>query len=315
MPYNNIVSRTDVASLIPEDVRNNLLQGMVNQSAALNLFPRVPMSSKQQRMPVLSALPTAYFVNGDTGLKQTSEAAWSNKYLDAEEVAVIVPIPEAVLDDADFDVWGMIQPLLEQAGARALDAAIFFGTNKPASWPDDIVTDAVAKGHVYARGTQAAAAGGIAGDISETFALVEADGYDVSGIAANRTYRGRLRNVRNTNGDRLGEVSPTDAYGVNIVYPMRGLWPTGLSAAEMIVGDFSQGILAVRQDWTYKILSESVITDNSVPPQIIYNLPQQDMVALRMVARFAFQIANVMNYDNTNDATRYPWAVLRSPAA
>lgn len=315
MPYNNIISRTDAAALIPEEVVNNLLQGMVNQSAALNLFPRVNMSRAQSRMPVLSALPTAYFVSGETGMKQTTEVAWANKFLNAEELAVIVPIPEAVLDDSDFDAWGSVQPLIEQAAGRALDAAIFFDVNKPASWPDAIVPDAVATGHVVARGTNAAADGGLAQDISDTFALVEADGFDVNGIAANVAYRGRLRSVRNANGDLMAEVSPNQAYGIDVVYPMRGLWPTGLSAAEMIVGDFMQGILAIRQDFTYKVITEGVITDNSVPPVIQYNLPQQDMVALRMVFRVAFQVANIMTYDNTVEATRYPWAVLRSPAA
>ena len=35
------------------------------------------MSAKFKKQPVLSALPVAYFVNGDTGLKQTTEAAWA----------------------------------------------------------------------------------------------------------------------------------------------------------------------------------------------------------------------------------------------
>lgn len=312
MPFDNIISRNDVAALIPEDVVNSLLTGLTNQAAAMTLFPRVSMSSKQQRMPVLSALPTAYFVNGDTGQKQTSEAAWTNKYLDAEEIAVIVPIPDAVIDDTSFDVWGSVQPLLEQAAARALDAAIFFGTNKPSSWPEAIVPEAIARNHDYVRGTAAAAAGGIAADLSELFALVEADGYDVSGIIANRSYRGMLRNVRNSQGDLLPEVSAGAAYGVDIQYPMRGLWPTGASAAELVAGDFSEGILAIRQDFTYKILTEAVIQDNT--GAIVYNLAQQDMSAMRLVFRVAWQVANVMNYDNTTEATRYPWAVMLAPA-
>ncbi len=312
MPYNNVISRTDAAAGIPEDVVDVLLKGLVNQSAALTLFRRIPMSRAQTRMPVLAALPTAYFVNGDTGLKQTTEVNWSNKYLNAEELAAIVPIPEAVLDDVDFDAWGSIRPLLEDAIARALDAAIFFGTNKPASWPDAIVTGAVAAGNVIARGTNNAAAGGVAQDISDVFGTVEADGGEVNGIVSNVAYKGRLRGVRSTVGEQLAEVNQRSAYGVDITYPMRGLWPTGASVAELFAGDFSHGIIGLRQDFTYKILDQAVIQDSNGVIQ--YNLAQQDMVALRVVFRVAYQVDNTINYDQPTEASRYPFGVLRSPA-
>lgn len=313
MPYNNIISRTDAAALIPEQVSNLMLTNLQNTSAALSLFRRIPIARNQVRFPVLAALPTAYFVTGDTGLKQTTEANWDNVYINVEELAAIVPIPESVFDDAGFDVWGAVRPLLEQAIGRALDAAIFFGTNKPASWPDDIVTDAVAAGNVVARGTNAAAAGGIAADLSDLFGTVEADGYDVNGLVANRTYRGWLRDARDANGVRLAEVAPDSVYGVPVQYPMRGQWPTGLSAAEVIAGDFSMGVLGVRQDFTYKVLDQAVITDNTGAIQ--YNLAQQDMIALRVVFRVGWTVANPINYDQGTAASRYPFAVLRSPAA
>src|SRR5689334_15242102 len=126
MAYNNLISRTGAQATIPEQVSNAIMKTVQNDSAALQLFTHIPMSSNQTRMPILSALPTAYFVNGDTGLKQTTEVDWSNKYLNAEEIAAIVPIPEAVLNDAadtGFDVWGSVQPLISQAIARVLDAA------------------------------------------------------------------------------------------------------------------------------------------------------------------------------------------------
>src|SRR3972149_3889688 len=141
-PYNSLTSRTDTGALIPEDVSREIIKGTTERSMALQLFRHHTMSRAQQRIPVLSVLPYAYWVQGDTGLKQTSEVNWTNKYLDAEELAVIVPIPEKVLDDVDYDLWAEIKPLLEEAIAMALDDAIFFGTNKPASWPNDGVTPA-----------------------------------------------------------------------------------------------------------------------------------------------------------------------------
>lgn len=314
MAYDNLISRTDATALIPEDVSTAILDKVANYgSAALQLFRNVPMSRKTTRMPVLSALPTAYFVDGDTGLKQTTEVNWDNKNLVAEEIACIVPIPENVVDDSDFDAWASVEPHIVEAVGRTLDAAIFFGTNKPASWPTAIVPAAVSAGNVYARGTNNAAAGGIGQDVSELFSLVEADGYDVNGVVASRAYRGRLRSARNGDGTLQPEVSPTEVYGVPVEYPMRGLWPTGVSAAELIAGDFMEGLIGVRQDITYKVITEGVITDDS--GDIIYNLPQQDMIALRIKARFAFQVANVINRDQPTEGSRYPFGVLRSPAS
>lgn len=313
MVYDATLERELVQALSSEDFSRDLLKNLVNESAAMTRFRRVPMSKNQTRMAVLDVLPQAYFVNGDTGLKQTTNAEWKNKFLNTEELAAIVPIPESVLDDTDYDIWGAVKPLAEQAIARALDAAIFFGVNKPASWPDSIVAGAVAAGNVVVRGTAAASAGSVASDISNLFAEVETDGYDVNGVIASRAYRGRLRNTRDADGVRLEELSSTSVYGVDVGYPMRGLWPSGLSAAEMIAGDFAEGILGVRQDFTWKMLDQAALFDNA--GNLIYNLPQQDMIAMRVVFRPAFQIANTINYDEQVEANRYPFAVLRSPAA
>jgi len=313
MAYNNIVSRTNAQALIPEVVSNDILGGLNNQSAALKLFRQVRMATNQTRMPVLSALPTAYFVSPtDTGLKQTTEAAWSNKYLNVEELAAIVPIPEAVLDDATFDVWGSIMPLLTDAIARVLDAAVFFGTNKPSTWGGAIVTDATTAGNVVNRsvGTPRTDKAGLSGYFSDALAQVEADGFDSNAAVANTIYKGMLRNTRDANGNLLAEVSPNNIYGVPVLYPMRGLWPASATgAAEAVVGDFTQAILGIRQDITYKLLTESVITDGSGVIQ--YNLAQQDMVALRVVFRCAFQTANTLNYDNPTAGTRYPFSVIK----
>lgn len=312
MAYDNITDRTAAGALIPEEVSAALLEAVTGQSAVLSVFPTVRMSRKQLRMPVISALATAYFVDGDTGLKQTSDAAWGNKFLTAEEIAVILPVPDAVADDVDFDIWANLQDAAAEAIARAIDDAVMFGTNKPASWPTDLVAAATAAGHVVARGTNSAAQGGIAEDFNDAFSLVESDGYDVNFIAANRSYRGILRGARDNDGSRLPEVNPESVYGVPVAYPARGLWPTGGSAAEALVGDRTQGIVGLRSDLTYKILDQAVITDGD--GAIVYNLAQQDMKALRVTLRVGFQVANQFRRDNEDANTRYPFAVITSPA-
>jgi HK97 family phage major capsid protein len=310
MPYNNIISRSDVDVFLPEEQATEVLQAAIEQSAALRFFRTVPMSTKTRRVPVLATLPIAYFVNGDTGLKQTTEMAWSGKMLEAEEIATIVPIPEAVLDDADHDLWAEVRPRLAEAVGKCLDAAVFFGTNKPASWPTGVVPAAVAAGNVVTRGTATPDEGGVAGDISELFSAVENDGFVVSGMVASGKYRGYLRNARDANGVLLSEIAGGTIYGVPVQYGLTGYWPTGAGAAEALAGDFSMGVIGVRQDLTYKLLDQAVITDDT--GNIVYNLPQQDMLALRVVARFAWSVANPPTAEQPVEAQRSPFAVMQA---
>jgi len=313
MPYDNVVSRTDAAALIPEDVVETIIGAMPEQSAAMALFRQMRASRLQTRVPALSAFPVAYFVNGDTGLKQTTELAWENTYINIEEIACILAVPDSVADDVESDIWDAAMPYMEEAIGRTFDAAVFFGTNKPASWPTAIVTAAAAAGNTVNAGANAAAAGGRAQDFSDLFATVEADGFDVNGVIANRLYRGRLRSVRSTTGEPMvDQVSAGNIYGVSPNYPMRGMWPAVASGvASAIAGDFTQGIVAVRQDITWKKLDQAVIQDGA--GAIIFNLAQQDMQALRVVFRVGFAVPNPVNRDQAVLASRYPFAVMLEP--
>lgn len=313
--YNNLTSRTDAAALIPEEVSKEMLRRAADDSATLQMFRRVPVSRAQLRFPVLSALPVGYFVNGDTGLKQTTEINWTNKYLNIEEIATILPVPDNVVADVDINIWDEAMPYLVEAFGRTLDAAVFFGTNAPGTWPTNISAAALAAGNTYASGTNNAAAGGAMADLDNLYALLDADGYDASGIVAATAYRAVLRAARDTTGQRTdlgrigGDLKSVD--GLPITYPMRGLFPTGTGGIYQFTGDWSQFVLGVRQDITMKILDQAVITDNT--GAIIYNLPQQDMTAIRLTFRVGWQVANIINYDQATEANRYPVARLTRP--
>jgi HK97 family phage major capsid protein len=316
MPFDNIISRTDAAGLIPEEVSTDLLKYAAAESAALSYFRRVPVGRAQVRMPIWSALPTAYWVNGDTGQKQTTEVNWTNKYLNIEEIAAIVPIPDNVLADADIDIWTEIMPAMTEAVGRTLDAAIFFGTNAPASFPDDVFTSLDAAANDVTEGT-AAASGGYMDDVDRALAALEADGYEADLILAATTFRGKLRSARDSTGQRLdagrisGDLKSLD--GIDIVYPMRGLWPTAGSSASprAIFLQRDQFILGIRSDISYKIFTEGVIQDDS--GTIVYNLMQQDMSAMRLTFRVGWQVANLINRDQPTEGSRYPAASLDIP--
>jgi Predicted phage phi-C31 gp36 major capsid-like protein len=317
MAYDNVIARGDV--VMAEDYANAIIDNAKDQSITMTAFRRATVSKAQQRFPVLSALPTAYWVNGDTGLKQTTEMAWTNKYLNIEELAAIVPVPENVIDDSDFDVWGEVRPKLETAIARALDAAVIFGDSAPASFPTNVRAAAIAAGNTVQVGTNTAAEGGTFGDLDDALEAIEDDGYDPDTWAANRKLKGLLRKARNSQGDRTDRdrvnADLTSFDGDPVIYGARGLWPAQGSGVKGLIAvglDSTQFVLGVRKDITYKVLTEAVIQDNT--GAIIYNLAQQDMVGLRVTFRAGWQVANPINYDQAVEANRYPAVVLETAA-
>lgn len=308
--YNSKIDRTGAEALIPEDASRDIIQGVPKYSAVMQLATKAPnMPRKQRRIPVLSTLPTAYFVNGDTGLKQTSSQAWENKFFDAEELAVIIPIPEAVLDDADYDIWGEVKPRIMEAMGIAFDQAVLFGENAPASWPKDILTSATAASNVVALGTGEDLYDDLLGE-NGVISLVEQDGYMATGHVSAMSMRGKYRGLRDTTGQPLFKptIQSSTSYeldGAPIFFPENGAMLA--DKALQFSGNFKQIVYAMRQDITYKILTEAVIQDAS--GTIVYNLAQQDMVALRAVMRLAWQVPNPINRLNPTE-TRYPIAVL-----
>ena len=134
----NAITREKVKALIQKQVTPAIFQDTPKESTVLQMGRKLPnMTSKTTRIRVTDLLPMAYWVDGDTGMKQTSEMAWENVFLTAGELAVIVPIPEAVLDDAEFDIIGEVQPRVIEAIGQKVDSAVLFGVNRPREWQND----------------------------------------------------------------------------------------------------------------------------------------------------------------------------------
>lgn len=318
MPFSDIVDRPGAEALIPQEQAREIIQLLPESSVALRLARRAPnMSAHQRQVPVLSVLPMAYFVNGDGGLKQTTKTGWEGLMLTAEEIAVIVPIHQNVLNDSAYPLWTEIRPQIAAAIGLTLDKAVFFSTNKPASWPEGVNAGAratlPASSMVVTRGTRPAAEGGVSGDLSDLYSAVERKGFEVSGLLLNPIYRGFIRQARNVQGDQLAELLGGGVYGFTPTYGLRGAWSTGANSTEGFAGDFSQMIIAIREDMNWLISQESVISDDD--GKVLLNLFQQDSVALRVVFRVAMQIAQPVTPEQPTKANRYPFAVIQGTGA
>ena len=135
---------------------------------------------------------------------------------------------------------------------------------------------------------------------------VEESGYEVNGILGGVGLKGKFRMMTDTTGQPL---NTTEIGSVRREIMDNGVWDKTTST--LIAGDFSQAVYAIRQDVTYKVLDQAVIQDTD--GSILYNLAQDDMVALRVVMRLGWEIPNPVNALNST-ATRFPFASLK-PAA
>lgn len=310
----SMIDRTGAEALISEQLANEIIQGVAEQSAVLRMGRKLPnMSKKKYRMPVLDMLPMAYWVNGDNGFKQTSKMAWKNKFITAEELAVIIPIPEAVVDDADYDIWGEVKPRVIEAIGRKIDGAILFNTEKPDTWRDGIVKGATNAGNVVTLDGSGDLYDKIMGE-DGVISKVEEDGFFASGHMGDISMRAKLRGLKDATGQPIfkSDMQGATNYALDgspMDFPRNGAFDK--SQALMITGDFSQLVYSIRQDVTYKVLTEATIVDPS-SKEVVYALAQQDMVALRVVMRLGWEVPNPINALKETETERFPFAILKA---
>lgn len=312
MPFDSIVSRnTPTDPLVPQPVSAQIIQEMATQSVLLQRARRVALSTNTQRLPVIDVLPQAYWVSGDTGLKQTTAMEWKGIDLIVEELAAIVPIPENYLADTQVPLWNEIRPRLVEALGAKLDAAALFGVDKPSTWGNSIYLGAVAAGNgVIVSSTDPTV--GVA-TLGERLAL---DGYAANAFAARPGFGWRLVGLRTTEGIPLYQPNLQGTPGGSLYgYPVsevnNGSWDA--TEAELIAGDWTKAIVGMRQDITFKMFTEGVISDSS--GNVVLNLMQQDAVAMRVVMRVAYAVANPASRLAPTEAGRFPFAVLQATTA
>ena len=296
------IVRNDVDALIETQVASEIFEGTIRESKALQLFRRLPnATSDKTKIRVLDSLPIAYFVDetSNNGRKKITKLAWDKVFINIAELAVIVPIKENLLNDTSIDLWAEIKPRVVEAFARKIDDAIFFGTDKPTEWRAGLVPSVISVGAEVDETNN-----GLYSDINDVMTKVEESGYEVNGLLGGVGLKGKFRMMTDTTGQPL---NTTEIGSLKRYYMDNGVWDKTKST--LIAGDFKQAVYQIRQDVTYKVLTEAIIQDPS-DGSIIYNLAQDDMVALRVTMRLGWAIPNPVNAENET-SSRFPFASLK----
>lgn len=308
MAFNLKVNERDARPLVPEqEIIDDIMSGIRQGSSILPLMTKLPdATSDTAVITALDALPIAYFVDEgvSNGRKQTTSAAWKNIKLHMAEIAVIVPIKQNLLNDAKYDIFGQMRPLLIEQAYKLVDEAIILGKNRPALWREGLIPSIINAGKNVAPSTNNTYT-----QISDAMTQVETSGYDVTGILGGVALKGEFRKgLLDNTGQPLANSEVTE---LPRVYARNGAWDNTL--AKFIVGDFSQAVYSIRQDITFDVFDTGIINDTQ--GNIIYNLMQDDMVALRMVFRMTWGVPNPINALDSDEATRFPFALVEPATA
>lgn len=294
------ISRADVATLIQEEYSNIFLNSVEVGSAAIAAFGTVPLGTKITNAPVLTTLPEAAWVSESAtapeGVKPTSEVVWGNKRFVVEEVAVILPVHEDVLEDMTEDGLAELSKLGGMSIAKKLDQAVFFGTGKPVTWTDAALFQAAtAAGNIF----QTSATPGeddLAGSIFQAASAIADSGADPSAIFSSAGLRFRLANLRASDGTSIlsrtfgadGSFSD-DIAGLLAQFVKNGAWDNAVATA--IIADASRVKIGQRSDIQVKFLDQATVGG--------INLAERDMVALRFKARYAYALGNTITSAGT----------------
>ena len=312
--FNDLITRTDVP--IPTEEVGELLKVMPEESVLLKRARRQPMSTKTVKQTIMTTFPDAYWVDGDTGLKQTTKQSFSQPTMTAEELAVIAVVPDAVIDDSSLPIWETLRPYLAEAIGKKVDAAAIYGTDKPASWPLALVPGAIAAG-VITPGNLAATpadkrkdAGQLVADLG--LKMARDAGANLSGLIAQAGTGWELDRIRDADRRPIYDGVAGALRGVPFDELKNGAWSdvgTGDTAVPLIGVDWSQVYIGIRQDITVKMLDQAVISDAA--GKVVFNLAQQDAKALRIVFRVGYQAVMPVNHQQLDAAKRFPAGVIR----
>ena len=265
---------TNADQFLPRGVAADFIGAIEEASMALALGRVMRMSEATESIPIVAFRPRAKFVTpAYGGRKPATEIRWTAVEIRAEEVAATIPVPNAWIMDAGFDVEGQVERELANAMAYAIDQAILQGDGAPASFPP---------GGVVAFADEVTGADAI-GTISEAFEDLESKGILPDGIAAGASIGSVLRAAYAEAGALPG-VRPADTlWGVPVRRSLA--WDPPPDA---LVGGWQYLAIGIREDVTFGRSNDGVLLDDA--GAIIATAFQDNVTLVKVYARLGCAI-------------------------
>jgi len=239
---------TDFEGLIPVSVAEELIAAAERQSVVMQLGNVQRMPSGIESVPIVTVEPDAEW-NALGGRKKATSIEWSALRLEAEELACVLAIPQAWVDDAGFPVWEQVRNRVAAAFARRIDETLLFAVAPvPASFP--------AGGVVAAAGAAVSGADALEA-IDKALAKVEGEGLMPNGVASSPAIGTALRQEYRAIASLPSTAPTAEVYGLPVA--IAAFWDS--AAGDAIVGDSTKLVVAVREDIRFETSDSAIIQD------------------------------------------------------
>lgn len=260
---------------VPTQVANEVIKNIVEESIAFNICRHTSMESEKKVIPMLKDTGRAFWVDEAEDIS-TSVQNWQYPELVAKKLAVIVPVTREKVEDSVLNVMNEIKSGIKDAFVRAIDSAVFFGTDSPF---DTSIFGTASNSIELQEGI------GIDELISDAMGKIEENDFVPNGIIAPTKAKNTLRKLRDQDGNAIvlmGGISGSSIYNTPIYYPTSKTFDT--KKAEYLVGDFNRAIIGTREGIDYEVLSQATVGG--------INLAEKDMIAIKCRMRFGFKIVD-----------------------
>jgi hypothetical protein len=263
---------------LPRGVAQDFIGRIQQKSIAMALGRTMRMSAATESIPVVAFRPSAAFVTpAYGGRKPITEIKWTSKEIKVEEVAAVLPVPNAWIMDANFDVEGQVESEMADAMAWAIDAAIMDGTGAPASFPP---------GGVVAFATPQTGTDPLT-TIDDGMTLLEGQGVLPDGIAAGPAIGSALRAAYREAKALPGVEPAMTIYGVPVSRSL--IWNFD---PEAIIGGWQYLAIGIREDVTFGRSTDGVLFDDA--GALVASAFQDNVTLVKVYARIGVAIGQPM---------------------